>query len=69
MEQRITLRNHFKTILQEDSPLVRRTASLSLESFINVVEKDYVNTDFVPLFSDLTQDDQVWHIFLRKSLL
>lgn len=58
-EQRTLLRTKCKELINDDSPLVRRTFANQLEALIDVIEKDNVVTDFIPIFHELADDDQV----------
>ncbi|GFQ71581.1 hypothetical protein TNCT_73461 [Trichonephila clavata] len=52
------LRNHFRNLCQDDTPMVRRAAASKLGEFAYVVELDYVKSDSIPLWANLAQDEQ-----------
>ncbi|GIX88389.1 hypothetical protein CEXT_202481 [Caerostris extrusa] len=52
------LRNHFRNLCQDDTPMVRRAAASKLGEFAYVVELDYVKSDLIPLWANLAQDEQ-----------
>ncbi|RXG56232.1 putative serine/threonine-protein phosphatase PP2A regulatory subunit [Armadillidium vulgare] len=53
------LRSHFRSLCQDDTPMVRRAAASKLGEFAKVVELDYLKTDLIPMFTSLAQDEQV----------
>lgn len=53
------LRNQFRTLCQDDTPMVRRAAAGKLCEFANAVEMEYVKSDIIPMFVNLAQDEQV----------
>ncbi|KAK8752318.1 hypothetical protein OTU49_004827, partial [Cherax quadricarinatus] len=52
------LRSHFRSLCQDDTPMVRRAAAGKLGEFAKVVEVDYLKTDLIPMFVALAQDEQ-----------
>ncbi|XP_063222755.1 serine/threonine-protein phosphatase 2A 65 kDa regulatory subunit A alpha isoform isoform X4 [Bacillus rossius redtenbacheri] len=52
------LRSHFRTLCQDDTPMVRRAAAGKLGEFANVVEVEYLKSDLIPMFVNLAQDEQ-----------
>eukprot|EP00002_Diphylleia_rotans_P005613 TRINITY_DN1478_c0_g1_i3.p1 TRINITY_DN1478_c0_g1~~TRINITY_DN1478_c0_g1_i3.p1 ORF type:complete len:578 (-),score=107.76 TRINITY_DN1478_c0_g1_i3:868-2601(-) len=52
------LRNLFSTLCKDETPMVRRAASVNLGKFAKKIEKDYVKSDLIPVFGNLAQDDQ-----------
>ncbi|KAK2705878.1 hypothetical protein QYM36_016030, partial [Artemia franciscana] len=52
------LRSHFRTLCQDDTPMVRRAAASKLGEFAKVVEAEYLKSDLVPMFVSLAQDEQ-----------
>lgn len=58
-EQRTMLRTKCKELIEDESPIVRRTIANQLETLIDVIEKDFVIEDFIPIFNELADDDQV----------
>ncbi|XP_067009843.1 serine/threonine-protein phosphatase 2A 65 kDa regulatory subunit A alpha isoform isoform X3 [Anabrus simplex] len=52
------LRNHFRNLCQDDTPMVRRAAASKLGEFAKVVEVEYLKSDLIPMFVNLAQDDQ-----------
>lgn len=53
------MRNHFRNLCQDDTPMVRRAAANKLGEFANVVESDYLKSEIIPMFVNLAQDEQV----------
>lgn len=53
------LRSHFRSLCQDDTPMVRRAAAGKLGEFAKVVEVEYLKTDLIPMFVTLAQDEQV----------
>lgn len=53
------LRNYFRNLCQDDTPMVRRAAAGKLGEFAKVVELDSLKNDLIPMFSSLAQDEQV----------
>lgn len=54
------LRNYFRNLCQDDTPMVRRAAAGKLGEFAKVVELDSLKNDLIPMFSSLAQDEQVF---------
>lgn len=52
------LRNLFRQLCQDETPMVRRAAAGKLGEFAKVVEVEYLKTDLIPMFVQLAQDDQ-----------
>lgn len=55
----VDLRNHFRSLCQDDTPMVRRAAASKLGEFAKVVEVEYLKSDLIPMFVNLAQDEQV----------
>lgn len=53
------LRNHFRSLCQDDTPMARRSAASKLGEFAKVVEVEYLKSDIIPMFVILAQDEQV----------
>lgn len=53
------LRNHFRGLCQDDTPMVRRAAASKLGELAQVVELEYLKSDLIPMFVNLAQDEQV----------
>lgn len=53
------LRNHFRNLCQDDTPMARRSAASHLGEFAKVMEIEYVKADLIPMFVILAQDEQV----------
>lgn len=61
------LRNYFRNLCQDDTPMVRRAAAGKLGEFAKVVELDSLKNDLIPMFSSLAQDEQVLNtLFIMK---
>ncbi|CAN8013144.1 unnamed protein product, partial [Ixodes persulcatus] len=52
------LRNHFRNLCQDDTPMVRRAAASKLGELAKAVEAEWVKTDLVPMWAYLAQDEQ-----------
>ncbi|XP_060529075.1 serine/threonine-protein phosphatase 2A 65 kDa regulatory subunit A beta isoform-like [Cylas formicarius] len=50
------LRNRFRTLIQDDSSLVRRAAAFACVDFFHCLEIDYVREEFIPILCDIAQD-------------
>lgn len=61
------LRTHFRSLCQDDTPMVRRAAATKLGELAQVVELEYLKSDLIPMFVNLAQDEQVY--FLIKNVL
>lgn len=48
----------FKSLCQDDTPMVRRAAASKLGEFAKVIEPDYLRQELVPLFTNLANDEQ-----------
>lgn len=59
------LRNHFRNLCQDDTPMVRRAAACKLGEFAKVVEVEYLKSDLIPMFVNLAQDEQVCNSVLN----
>ncbi|XP_077985024.1 serine/threonine-protein phosphatase 2A 65 kDa regulatory subunit A beta isoform-like isoform X1 [Glandiceps talaboti] len=53
------LRNHFRNLCGDDTPMVRRAAASKLGEFAKAVELEYLKSDIIPLFVNLAGDEQV----------
>ncbi|XP_046554169.1 serine/threonine-protein phosphatase 2A 65 kDa regulatory subunit A alpha isoform-like isoform X1 [Haliotis rubra] len=52
------LRQHFRNLCGDDTPMVRRAAAGKLGEFAKVVETEYLKSELIPLFTTLAQDEQ-----------
>ncbi|XP_013394072.1 serine/threonine-protein phosphatase 2A 65 kDa regulatory subunit A alpha isoform-like isoform X3 [Lingula anatina] len=59
------LRQHFRNLCSDDTPMVRRAAASKLGEFAKVVEIEYLKSDLIPLFTALAQDEQVFNDSVR----
>lgn len=55
---KVELRVLFKSLVEDETPMVRRSAALSLGDLTNVVSKEAVISDMIPLFNKLVSDEQ-----------
>ncbi|KAL1494887.1 hypothetical protein ABEB36_010402 [Hypothenemus hampei] len=55
-ERKVELRNSFKALIQDDSPMVRKAASSACVALVLVVEEDVLEKEFLPIFQDIAQD-------------
>lgn len=53
------LRNHFRNLCQDDTPMVRRASASKLGELAKVVEVEYLKSDLIPMYVNLAQDEQV----------
>lgn len=58
------LRSSFRSLCQDDTPMVRRAAAGKLGELAEVVEIEYLKSDLIPMFVNLAQDEQVWNLDL-----
>lgn len=58
-DKKTELRNIFRNLIQDESPLVRRSAENGLVDFVQVLEPEEVKAEFVPVFDNLATDEQV----------
>jgi hypothetical protein len=65
------LRNFFRNLCQDDTPMVRRAAAGKLGEFAKVVELDSLKNDLIPMFSSLAQDEQVliYSAFIKLNVI
>jgi len=52
------LRQLYKQLVEDDTPMVRRSAATNLGDFTAVCDKDAVLADIIPLFNKLVSDEQ-----------
>uniref|UniRef100_A0A8C5PE80 Protein phosphatase 2 scaffold subunit Abeta n=2 Tax=Leptobrachium leishanense TaxID=445787 RepID=A0A8C5PE80_9ANUR len=52
------IRQHFRNLCSDDTPMVRRAAASKLGEFAKVLEVDYAKNDIIPLFTNLASDEQ-----------
>jgi serine/threonine-protein phosphatase 2A regulatory subunit A len=52
------LRKKFIDLCNEDTPMIRRACAMKLGDFSTFLEKHHVIQDIVPIFKQLSQDDQ-----------
>jgi serine/threonine-protein phosphatase 2A regulatory subunit A len=52
------LRNSFRQLCQDDTPMVRRAAAAKLGEFAKVLEQEYVKSEVMSLWSQLASDEQ-----------
>lgn len=64
------LRQQFIELCHEDTPLIRRACAAKLGEFTVQIEKQYVMQDFMPIFKQLSQDEQdVIRVMCLESLI
>ena len=56
---RTELLSQFVTLCHDETPMVRRAAAHHLGQLAATMEREYVKTEIMALFTELTQDDQV----------
>lgn len=49
----------FRQLCSDDTPMVRRAAASKLGEFAKVLEKDYLKSELIPVFTALAGDEQV----------
>lgn len=59
------LRNYFRNLCQDDTPMVRRSAANKLGEFAKVVEIEYLKSELIPMFVILAQDEQVRNVIFN----
>ncbi|XP_007648156.1 serine/threonine-protein phosphatase 2A 65 kDa regulatory subunit A alpha isoform isoform X1 [Cricetulus griseus] len=52
------LRQYFRNLCSDDTPMVRRAAASKLGEFAKVLELDNVKSEIIPMFSNLASDEQ-----------
>ncbi|XP_032297798.1 LOW QUALITY PROTEIN: serine/threonine-protein phosphatase 2A 65 kDa regulatory subunit A alpha isoform-like, partial [Coturnix japonica] len=53
------LRQYFRNLCSDDTPMVRRAAASKLGEFAKVLELEHVKGEIIPMFSNLASDEQV----------
>ncbi|KAK2099453.1 hypothetical protein P7K49_020801 [Saguinus oedipus] len=53
------IRQYFRSLCSDDTPMVRRAAASKLGEFAKVLELDSVKSEIVPLFTNLASDEQI----------
>ena len=56
--QKERLRKKFMELCQEDTPMIRRVCAAKLGTFAQKLEKQHVIQELLPIFRQLSQDDQ-----------
>lgn len=54
--KKLELRNLYRDLTHDETPMVRRAAALNLGKLATVMEPSDVSRDIIPIFHDLTQD-------------
>src|SRR5207253_2642711 len=52
------LRDSFRNLCQDDTPMVRRAAAGKLGEVAKVIESEFLKQDIIPMWAYLAQDDQ-----------
>nr|CAH7734227.1 unnamed protein product [Callosobruchus chinensis] len=47
------LRSHFRALCQDETPMVRRAAATKLGELAQVVEREYLKSDLIPMFDSV----------------
>lgn len=55
---RSELRSLFTSLVRDETPMARRAAAQQLGKFAAVLEPEYVKSEMLPLFIELTQDGE-----------
>ncbi|KAJ8920305.1 hypothetical protein NQ315_011967 [Exocentrus adspersus] len=50
------LRNSFRVLMQDDSPIVRKVAAIHLLDLISIIDADTIKNEFIPVFDNLAND-------------
>lgn len=58
-EKQTELRNIFRSLIQDDAPIVRRSTANNLINFIPYIKEEEIKSEIVPVFDNLSQDEQV----------
>jgi serine/threonine-protein phosphatase 2A regulatory subunit A len=56
LSKRLDLRNLYKDLTHDETPMVRRAAAQNLGKLATVMDSSDVSKDIIPIFHDLTQD-------------
>jgi serine/threonine-protein phosphatase 2A regulatory subunit A len=59
LDKQTKLKNYFRDLIQDDSPIVRRSTGKRLVDFIHYIDKEHLKSEFVPIFDNLAKDNQV----------
>ena len=57
----------FAQLCRDDTPMVRRAASVQLGKLAPLVDVEILQTELVPLFTSLADDDQVLIVFILQG--
>jgi len=68
---RTELRNLYRDLTHDETPMVRRAAAANLSKFAEAVEPEYVSKELTAIFHELTQDGKssIWFLLQRASNL
>lgn len=58
-EKKQDLRNSFRTLIQDDSLIVRKTTAIALVDLIPLLDKESLRNEFVPVFDNISKDSSV----------
>lgn len=66
--QKTELRTAFRALCRDDTPMVRRAAASKLGEVAKVWEKDFLKSELLQIFEDLSRDDQVIMAFVENAM-
>ncbi|KAJ8940880.1 hypothetical protein NQ318_000617 [Aromia moschata] len=55
-EKKTELRNSFRTLIQDDSPIVRKTAAINLIDLLTYMETECIKNEFIAVFDNIARD-------------
>ena len=60
---RAELRNLYRDLTHDDTPMVRRAAAANLSKFADAVEPENISKELTTIFHELTQDGELQQVF------
>jgi len=56
-QEKLEIRQLFSELANDDTPMVRRATASNIAAMANVLEKDFIRSDLLPLWQLLMKDD------------
>ena len=66
---RAELRNLYRDLTHDDTPMVRRAAAANLSKFADAVEPENISKELTTIFHELTQDGELQQVFGLPHIL
>lgn len=57
VQEKLEIRQLFSELANDDTPMVRRATASNIASMANVLEKEFIKSDLLPLWQLLMKDD------------